>query len=100
MTLKQIQSLVSDLRYNYSNHIRVRIEAGEFGEEDLEHCIRTAKSIYKVEWDELKTAVDGKKYVILGKDTYGCLFYTCGKVIKDEEGKLYFFITANEADLR
>jgi len=30
MTLKQIQSLVSDFRYNYSNHIRVRIEAGEF----------------------------------------------------------------------
>src|SRR3990172_8951522 len=100
MTLKQIQSLVSERRYNYSNHIRDRIEAGEYGEDDLEHCIRTATGIYKPERDELKIAVDGKKYVIVGEDTYGCLFYTCGKVIKDEKGKLYFFITAHEADLR
>lgn len=89
-----------ELRYNYSNHIRDRIEAGEYGEDDLEHCIKTATKIHKVERDELKTAVDGEKYVILGRDTHGCLFYTCGKLKKDENGKLYFFVTAHEADLR
>jgi len=65
MTLEEIQLLVLKGRYAYSSHIRVRIEAGEFCEEDLEHCIRTATSIYKAERDELRTAVDGKKYVIL-----------------------------------
>jgi len=74
------------------------MEEGWYSEEDLECCIRSATKIYKVEKDELKASVDGKKYVIIGKDTYGCLFYTCGKVIKDDEGKLYFFITAHKAD--
>lgn len=98
MTLKEIRLLVLAGKYGYSNKIRKFIEDGWYSEEDLERCISTATKIHKVERDELKTSIDGKKYVILGKDTHGCLFYTCGKVKKDEEGKLYFFITAHEAD--
>jgi hypothetical protein len=98
MTLEEIQLLILKGRYNYSDKVRTFIEEGWYSEEDLEHCISAATKIYKVERDELKTAVDGKKYVILGNDTYGCLFYTCGKILKDEEGKLYFFITAHKAD--
>ncbi len=98
MTLEEIKLLVSTGRYGYSAKVRTFMEDGWYSEEDIERCISTATKIYKVERDELKTAVDGKKYVILGKDTYGCLFYTCGKVKKDEESKLYFFITAHKAD--
>jgi len=87
-------------KYDYSDKVRTFINDGWYCEEDLECCIRTATEIHKVERDELKTAIDGKKYVILGKDTHGCLFYTCGKLKRDENGKLYFFITAHEADLR
>lgn len=98
MTLEEIKLLVLKGRYHYSDKVRTFIEEGWYSEEDLECCIRNATKIHKMEKDELKASVDGKKYVILGKDTYGCLFYTCGKVIKDAEGKLYFFITAHKAD--
>ncbi len=98
MTLEEIQLLVLKGRYNYSDKVRTFIEEGWYSEEDLECCLRNATKIQKVEKDELKTSVDEKKYVIFGKDTHGCAFYTCGKVKKDDEGKLYFFITAHKAD--
>jgi len=92
-----IKELVSNGLYHYSYKIRSFIEEGWFQEEDLEHCIETAVNIHKVEEDELKTAVDGKKYTILGRDTQGQPFYTCGKIILGKEGRVYFFITAHEA---
>ncbi len=98
MDLEDIKSLVSKSDYHYSAKVRGFIEDGWYGEEDLEHCICHAEKIYKKENDELKTAVDGKKYVILGKDRYGRSFYTVGKILKDDDGKFYFFITAHEVD--
>ncbi len=98
MTLEDIQLLILKGRYNYSNKVRTFMEEGWYSEEDLEHCISTSKKIYKRERDESGTSIDGLKYVIFGKDTHGCEFYTCGKVKKDNEGKLYFFITAHKAD--
>jgi len=80
MTLEEIKLLVLKGRYHYSDKVRTFIEEGWYSEEDLECCIRNATNIHKMEKDELKASVDGKKYVILGKDTYECLFYTCGKV--------------------
>ena len=97
MTLDEIRGLVLEDRYNYSGKVRESIEDGWYGEADLEQCISTG-GICKTERDELETSVDGKKYVILGRDTCGDPFYTCGKVIKDEEGKLYFFITGHKAN--
>lgn len=84
-------------RYNYSAKVRKVIEDGWYTEEDLECCITTAKKIYKVERDELKTSIDNKKYVIIGKDTYGNPTYSCGKVIKAREEKFYFFITVHKS---
>lgn len=98
MDLEDIKALIIQNNYDYSNKVRGFIEDGWYGEDDLEFCICHAEKIYKKEKDELKTAVDGKKYVIIGKDTHGRLFYTLGKVIKNDDGKLYFFITAHEAD--
>jgi hypothetical protein len=97
MTLEEIKQLVLTDSYAYSNKVREFMEDGWFSEEDMEKSICSATRIYKSEKDELGTAVDGFKHVILGRDSHGCLFYTCGKVIKNDEGKLYFFITAHKA---
>ena len=73
------------------------IENGDFDLEDLERCIISAQDIQKVEADELATPIDGCKYTILGLDTHGICFYTCGKIIRvPDDQKLYFFITAHE----
>ena len=98
MKLEVIKRLVLAGDYDYSNKVRTFIEDGSFGEVDLEYCIRSATEINKTENDELKKAIDGKKYVILGRDTFGSLFYTCGKIIKGAGGHIYFFITAHEAE--
>ncbi|MDP2936447.1 MAG: hypothetical protein Q8O86_08150 [Dehalococcoidia bacterium] len=94
-----IKSLVEAGHYHYSNKIRKFVEAGWYETVDLEVCILTATSIHKVEEDELGTATDGKKYTILGRDTQGQRFYTCGKIILSRnDERLYYFITAHEAE--
>lgn len=95
--LAVIKELVMNGNYHYSSKIRSYIEDGWFQEEDLEQCICTATRIHKIGDDEQKTAVDGKKYTILGRDTQKEPFYTCGKIILSRENRLYFFITAHEA---
>jgi hypothetical protein len=95
--LRIIKGLVSEGKYQYSGKIQAFIEAGDFDLEDLERCISSAREIQKVETDELATSVDGRKYTVLGIDTHGVLFYTCGKIIRmPDDNKLYFFITAHE----
>ncbi len=98
MTLTEIKRLIRRRRYHYSQKIRDLIEDGFFEEEDMEQCILSATRIHKKERDELGQAVDGMKYVILGKDTYGQPFYTAGKVLSDADGRIYFYITAHQAD--
>ncbi|SRR6266508_417603 len=95
--LRIIKGLVSEGRYQYSNKIQAFIESGDFDLEDLERCILGAREIQKVEPDELAASVDGRKYTIIGVDTHGVMFYTCGKIIRvPDDEKLYFFITAHE----
>ena len=92
-----IKELVMNGDYHYSTKIREYVEEGWYQEDDLEHCICTATHIHKVEDDELKTSVDGKKYTILGRDNQGEPFYTCGKIILSRNNRKYFFITAHES---
>ena len=92
-----IKELVMNGNYHYSSKVRAQVKEGWFQEEDLEQCICTATRIHKIEDDELKTAVDGKKYTILGRDSQGEPFYTCGKIILSKDNRLYFFITAHES---
>jgi hypothetical protein len=98
MTLTEIKRLIRRRKYLYSQKIRNLIEDGFFEEADMEQCILSATRIYKKERDELGQAVDGMKYVILGKDTYGRPFYTAGKVLSDADGRIYFYITAHQGD--
>jgi hypothetical protein len=58
----------------------------------------SATSIYKAERDELGQAVHGMKYVILGRDTHGRPFYTVGKALRGPAGRIYFYLTAHQAD--
>ncbi len=97
--LRIIKELVSCREYQYSKKVQGFIEEGDFDLEDMERCILSASAIHKVEPDELGTAVDGCKYTIIGLDTQGRSFYTCGKLIRSSESqKLYFFITAHEEE--
>ncbi|GEM_PF-735380 len=97
--LSLIQNLVANGNYQYSSKVRRFIEDGWYDTKDLERCILTARSIRKIEADELGVATDGQKYTILGRDTQGQSFYTCGKIILNRnDQRLYFFITAHEAD--
>lgn len=96
--LEVIKSLVADRSYHYSKKVRQFIEDGWYAAEDLERCILTATKIHKLEDDELGVAMDGYKCTILGRDTLGQPFYTCGKIIlSHNDQRLYFFITAHEA---
>ncbi|MDQ2920177.1 MAG: hypothetical protein M3R52_00970 [Acidobacteriota bacterium] len=95
--LRIIKALVAARRYQNSEKVQKFIEEGQFDLEDMEHCILSANAIQKVELDDLGTSVDGCKYTILGVDTWGLSFYTCGKIIRaGEEEELYFFITAHD----
>lgn len=98
MTLEEIKQLVANNQYRYSRKVREFIEDGFFEEEDIVHCILSAKEINKKERDEQGQAVHGMKFVILGKDTHGQGFYTVGKVVKGQMGKFYFCITAHQAN--
>lgn len=98
MTLDEIKRLVAEGSYHYGKKVREAIEEGFFDEEDLVHCILSATGIHKKEKDELKQAIHGMKYVILGRDTHGRPFYTVGKVVQGAEGKLYYYISAHQAD--
>jgi hypothetical protein len=97
--LRIIKELVASRLYNYSKKVQSFIEDAFYGPEDLERCVLSASTIHKVEEDELGTAIDGCKYTIIGMDTQGRSFCTCGKLIRHSESeKLYFFITAHEEE--
>jgi hypothetical protein len=95
--LRIIKALVASRRYQYSAKVQRFIQEGDFDLEDIERCILSADVIEKIELDELGASVDGCKYTIIGLDAQGASFYTCGKLLRDEEAQeFYFFITAHE----
>lgn len=98
MTLDDIQALIRREEYEISSKVADLVEVGCLDLADIENCILTATRIYKRERDELKQSVDGLKYVIIGPDTSGRLFYTTGKVLTDYVGRFFFVITAHQAE--
>ena len=97
--LTTIKELVVQGQYHYSRKVQSYLEDGYYERGDMVLCILTATSVHKAERDEQSTAVDGYKYTVLGRDTHRQRFYTCGKIILDQaDQRLYFFITAHEAD--
>lgn len=98
MELDEIKTLIIKRQYEVSQKVQELLEQEYFEKQDLENCILTATRIHKKQRDERGAAVDGLKYVVIGLDTRGQQFYTTGKVIKDHLGRLYFFITAHQAE--
>ena len=93
--LQLIQNLIRRGHYDWSKKIDQMMNEGWFDETDLEECILTGV-VYKTENDPFKNSVGDKIYVIIGQDTHGKPFYTVGKILRSDEGTLYFFITAHE----
>ncbi len=98
MELDEIKVLIAKRQYEVSQKVQELLEQEYFDKQDLENCILTATRIHKRQRDERGTAADGRKYVIIGLDTHGRRFYMTGKIIKDHLGRLYFFITAHQAE--
>jgi hypothetical protein len=100
--LPEIQELVAadteeSPTVEYSRKVLDFIDAGDFDDDDLKECVRTGR-VHKRERDAYKEAVDGNVYTVIGRDTRGRRFYTVGKIMKDKDGRYYFFITAHEAE--
>jgi hypothetical protein len=95
--LSLIRYLVATSRYRLSEKAYELLSQGFFELEDLERAIECG-TVYKTEKDELKNSVGNKKYIIIGHDTSGYLFYTCGKILKLDGEQEYFVITAHGED--
>jgi hypothetical protein len=87
---------VSQQRYDWTEKVEAAIENGECQPEDLERCIATGV-VTKTSKDRLGNSVGNKVYTILGTDCAGYEFYTAGKIVKDQDDTLYFFITARRS---
>ena len=89
-----ILELVRNDHCGFSAKVLQALEDYEFSDEDLKCCVCNG-SVAKSERDEYGEAVDGKKYTILGSAVSGYPFYVCGKIMRDGEGRFFFFITAH-----
>ena len=95
-TLSKIRTLIRRTEYSLSKHVREKIVDGEFAQEDIEDSILSGK-IIKTQRDDVNTASDGNKYIILGRLASGLPFATLGKLQWDEENHCeYFVITGYE----
>jgi hypothetical protein len=89
--------LVRDDCWDLSGKVCRALGDAEFTEDDLVRCVLEGK-LHKRERDEWKEAVDGRKYTIWGPGSGGRPFYICGKILADDEGRCFFFITAHWRD--
>lgn len=92
--LESIKILVLNKHYDYGEKVEDYLAGGYFTLEDIESSILNG-SVYKTKKDKFKNSIGNKVYYIIGKDTHGYDFYTQGKIVKAEEGKGYFLITAH-----
>src|SRR5574341_1027851 len=90
------QLVVVDREFRFSEHVYEYIACGEFTPEDPVFCIASARQIEKREKDRVGDSYDGWTYTIIGRDSYGGRFYTCGKIKVRSGMRFYFFITAHE----
>ena len=92
-----ICELVGDRCWKFSAKAYLAEQMGDFTFDDLQHCVLTGRG-RKRKRDEQGTAVDGFKYVILGRTIGGRPFYVCGKIRHDDDGRHFYIITAHAAD--
>jgi hypothetical protein len=88
--------LVAANRYDWTQEVQAAIEDGLCEPEDLESCIETGR-VTKTNRDRYGESLGNKVYTIVGRDRAGCEFYTAGKILKADDGALYFFVTAHRS---
>lgn len=92
-----IRYLVAHQRYLFSEKAWELHSEGYFELEDFECSIVNGK-VEKTELDEFQDSVGNKKYIILGPDTCGYLFYSVGKIQSFDGARVYVVITAHHAE--
>lgn len=97
--LPLIRHLIASERYLLSEKVLALLGDGYFELEDLE-CSIINGTLEKTEYDELEQSIGNKKYIIVGPDMAGYLFYTVGKIQKLERGRVYLVITAHHAEVK
>jgi hypothetical protein len=95
--LPLIRYLVADERYLLSEKVLELLSDGYFELEDVE-CSIVNGTVDKTECDEFQDSVGNKKYIIIGPDTCGYLFYTVGKIQSLDGSRIYLVITAHHAE--
>lgn len=90
---REVTELVRDDCWDVSAKVYEALDDGNFTEDDLVCCVLEGK-LHKRERDERNEAVDGRKYTIWGPSAGGHPFYVCGKILRGDEGRYFFFITA------
>jgi hypothetical protein len=96
--LPLIKELVARGDYRLSGKVYELLSQGHYELEDLEHSIAHG-IVQKTESDEFKDCIGNKKYTIIGPDVAGYDFYTVGKIQRSADLRIYFFITAHEAEV-
>ena len=92
-----IRYLVAQRQYILTEKVLDLLGEGYFELEDLEHSIVNGH-VEKTECDELEDSVGNKKYIIIGPDKCGYLFYSVGKIQSFDGSRLYIVITAHHAE--
>ena len=92
-----IRQLVASGLWTASAKVREFLDRSDYTDEDLECCVANGR-VHKRERDEYREAVDGSVYVIRGRAVAGHEFYAVGKILRDEEGLYFRFITAHRAE--
>lgn len=89
----EIRQLVEEDRFELASHVYDKIETNYWTFDDVVLSILSG-TIREAQNDELDQAVDGKKYTIIGLDYTGNPIETVGKIVADDEQRLYLVITA------
>lgn len=92
-----IRWLVAKQKYLLSQKVLELLSEGDFELEDLEHSIVNG-NVEKTERDELQDSIGNKKYIVVGPDTCGYLFYSVGKLQNLGGSRIYIVITAHHAE--
>ena len=90
--LEKIKRLVELDRWWPGSHVLNKIKVGEVARKEIRHALLNGE-ITRVQRDEQQVAVDGNKYVILGRAPSGLPLETVGKIIEREDGHKYFLIS-------
>ena len=92
-----IRCLVAKRQYLLTEKVQNLLSEGYFETEDLE-CSIVNGTVEKTECDEFKDSVGNKKYIIIGPDRCGYLFYSVGKLQRLDGSRIYTVITAHHAE--